>query len=47
LGRTLFLEGAACLAGALVFARQLPRLRSLVRPIYVRMGIILPEVTHP
>mgnify|MGYP003395940058 CR=1 FL=1 len=47
LGRTLFLEGAACLAGALVFAKQLPRLRALVRPIYVRMGILLPEVTPP
>jgi hypothetical protein len=38
------LAGAAgCVAGGLLFARQLPRLRELVRPIYARLGI-LPEV---
>jgi MFS family permease len=37
------LVGAACLAGALLFALQLPYLRSHVRPVYVRLGI-LPEV---
>jgi MFS family permease len=40
---TVVVGGVACLVGALVFARQLPRLRPLVRPIYVRLGI-LPEV---
>ena len=35
--------GLACLAGAAIFAVNLPRLRQLVRPIYVRMGI-LPEI---
>jgi MFS family permease len=35
--------GACCLAGSLAFALQLPRLRDLVRPIYVRLGI-LPEM---
>lgn len=34
--------GACCIIGSLLFAVQLPRLRELVRPIYVRMGI-LPE----
>ncbi len=39
---TLLLGGACCLVGAILFARQLPALRTLVRPIYVRLGI-LPE----
>jgi MFS family permease len=34
--------GACCIVGSLLFALQLPRLRELVRPIYVSMGI-LPE----
>ncbi len=40
---TLFIGGAACMAGALFFYRKLPELRSIVHPVYVRMGII-PEV---
>lgn len=40
---TMFIGGAVCLFGALVFYRRLPDLRRLVRPVYVRMGI-LPEV---
>jgi MFS family permease len=40
---TVLIGGAACIAGALAFAVKLPQLRELVRPIYVRMGI-LPEV---
>ncbi|MHC1743070.1 MAG: MFS transporter [Syntrophobacteraceae bacterium] len=39
---TLLLGGLCCLVGAILFARQLPALRKLVRPIYVRLGI-LPE----
>jgi MFS family permease len=35
--------GVCCLAGSLAFAVQLPRLRDLVQPIYVRLGI-LPEM---
>lgn len=38
--QTVILGGGACLTGALVFARQLPRIREKVRPIYVRMGIV-------
>ena len=41
--RTLQLGGAACLLGALVFARALPAIRAQVQPIYARLGI-LPEV---
>lgn len=37
---TIILGGVSCLAGAALFARQLPALREKVRPIYVRMGII-------
>jgi len=41
---TVQLFGAVCLAGSLLFARRLPALRKVVRPIYERIGI-LPEVT--
>lgn len=40
---TLLICGAFCVLGSLLFSRSLPRLREMVRPIYVRMGII-PEV---
>jgi len=40
---TLMTGGACCLAGAAWFARKLPELRSMIRPIYRRLGI-LPEV---
>ena len=36
---TIMLGGAACLIGAFWFARRLPRLRDLVRPIYIERGI--------
>ena len=38
------LTGAMCIAGSFVFARLLPKLRKLIRPIYERIGI-LPDVT--
>jgi MFS family permease len=40
---TLAIGGALCVLGAATFARQLPKLRAAVRPIYQRLGII-PEV---
>jgi MFS family permease len=40
---TLMIGGAICIAGAGLFASQLPVLRRLIRPIYIRMGVI-PEV---
>jgi len=40
---TIFIGGAACLLSALVFYKRLPALKKIVRPVYVRMGII-PEV---
>jgi MFS family permease len=42
---TVFCGGAACLIGAALFARSLPKLREMVHPIYVRMGII-PEIAE-
>ena len=41
--RTILVGGCACIAGGVVFARQLPRLRALVRPIYLERGI-LPQI---
>ena len=37
---TLAAGGIACVLGALWLARELPRLRRQIRPIYVRLGII-------
>ena len=42
---TIFTGGIACIIGALFFLRKLPELRTIVRPIYVKMGII-PEVAE-
>ena len=42
---TVLLSGMLCLATAVWFAQELPAIRELVRPIYVRMGI-LPEVAQ-
>jgi MFS family permease len=40
---TLLITGACCIAGAIWFARELPEIRRLVRPIYQELGI-LPEM---
>lgn len=37
---TIFIGGFVCLIGALVFYKKLPILKKIVRPVYVRMGII-------
>ena len=39
----VILGGTCCIAGSIAFLRQLPALRKLVHPIYMRKGII-PEV---
>ncbi len=41
--RTILIGGCACILGGAIFGRQLPRLRTLVIPIYVERGI-LPEI---
>jgi MFS family permease len=38
--RTILLGGLSCIAAGLWFAMRLPRLRALVRPIYVERGIL-------
>jgi MFS family permease len=40
---TIMIGGIACIIGAVLFYRKLPELKSIVRPIYVKMGVI-PEV---
>ncbi len=40
--RTILIGGVACVAGGLLFLRMLPALRRLVKPIYVRLGILPP-----
>ncbi|RII26690.1 MAG: MFS transporter [Geobacter sp.] len=42
---TLLLGAGCCLMGAALFARHLPQVREMVRPIYIKMGIIK-EVAH-
>ena len=37
---TFLIGGISCLAGGLLFARMLPKIRTHVRPIYVQKGII-------
>jgi MFS family permease len=41
--KTVMIGGIACLAGGIFFALRLPYLRTLIRPIYSRIGV-LPEV---
>ena len=36
----VMMNGVVCLAGSVLFARKLPAIRKIVRPIYVRMGIL-------
>jgi MFS family permease len=45
-GNALRVGGLVCLAGSIAFALQYKRLRAIIRPIYVRMGI-LPEMSSP
>jgi MFS family permease len=40
---TIMISGIACIVGSILFARKLPLLRELVRPIYMRKGIIRKE----
>jgi hypothetical protein len=37
---TVMFGGVACIVGAALFALKLPSLREVVRPVYVRLGII-------
>ncbi len=37
---TLIVGGGCCILGSIIFARNLPAMREMVRPIYQRMGIL-------
>ncbi|MEH2415238.1 MFS transporter [Nostoc sp.] len=37
---TLIIDGIACIIGSIIFSRQLPALRKMMRPIYEQKGII-------
>ncbi|MEH2045226.1 MFS transporter [Nostoc sp.] len=37
---TLMIDGIACILGSIIFSRQLPALRKIMRPIYEQKGII-------
>jgi MFS family permease len=38
--RAVILNGLVCLAASVLFARKLPAIRTVIRPIYARMGIL-------
>jgi MFS family permease len=40
---TIIISGAACILGSILFARKLPLLRELVRPIYIEKEILSKE----
>jgi len=42
---TVIISGFVCIAGALLFFTQLPSIRTMIRPIYVRLGIV-PEAAR-
>jgi MFS family permease len=37
---TILVGGVACIIGAIFFFRKLPELKNIVRPVYVKMGVI-------
>lgn len=49
LSTALYAAAIGCGAGGLLFGSQLPRLRRIVRPHYVRLGILpeVPSAVHP
>ncbi|MEH2247870.1 MFS transporter [Nostoc sp.] len=38
---TLIIDGIACILGSIIFSRQLPALRKIMRPIYEHKGILI------
>jgi MFS family permease len=43
-GNTLFWGGLFCIIAAILFALQLPKFRSFVRPVYIKRGIIVEPI---
>jgi MFS family permease len=44
---TLIIGGASCIIGSFLFTKILPSLRTMVRPIYLRKGILKEEEETP
>jgi MFS family permease len=44
---TIAFGGASCIVGSLMFLQRLPELRRLVRPVYVRLGILQDIAEEP
>ena len=45
---TVMITGACCIGGALWFTLELPKIRAVMRPIYVEMGLLpSPEIEAP
>ena len=42
---TVMISGTVCIGGALIFFTQLPSIRAMIRPIYIRLGIV-PEAAR-
>ena len=42
---TLIIGGASCLLGSFIFTKKLPMIREMVRPIYIRKGILSEKST--
>ncbi|MEA5507467.1 MFS transporter [Halotia wernerae UHCC 0503] len=40
---TLIIDGVACIIGSIIFSRQLPNLKEMVRPIYEQKGILISQ----
>jgi MFS family permease len=41
---TIMISGLACILGSILFARKLPALREMVRPIYIEKEILSKEL---
>jgi MFS-type transporter involved in bile tolerance (Atg22 family) len=41
---TVMIGGVACILGSIIFAKKLPSMRRLARPIYMEKGIIPEEL---
>jgi MFS family permease len=40
---TLIIGGASCILGSFLFSKKLPLIREMIRPIYLKKGIIREE----
>lgn len=45
--QTVFYGGIICIVGAVLFATKYERIREFIRPVYMKMGIVPPEIVPP